>query len=40
MKRTLVAGVLGLLAIGSVMAQTYPSKPIRFIVLNNIYVYL
>ena len=32
MKRTLVAGVLGLLAIGSVMAQTYPSKPIRFIV--------
>ena len=32
MKKTLVAGVLGLLAIGSVMAQSYPSKPIRFIV--------
>ena len=32
MKKTLVAGVLGLLAIGSVMAQAYPSKPIRFIV--------
>ena len=32
MKMSLVAGVLGLLAIGSVMAQSYPGKPIRFIV--------
>ena len=32
MRKRLLAGVLGLLAIGSVMAQAYPSKPIRFIV--------
>ena len=32
MKMNLVAGVLGLLAIGSAMAQGYPNKPIRFIV--------
>ena len=31
-KKRLLAGVLGSLAIGGVMAQSYPSKPIRFIV--------
>ena len=32
MKKSLVAGLIGLLTIGNVMAQAYPSKPIRFIV--------
>ena len=32
MKKSLVAGFLGLIAMGSVMAQAYPNKPIRFIV--------